>query len=241
MSVMETVAIVPAKDRADSIVATVQALAALESLDRVIVVDDGSHDATAELALGTGCCEVVSLRQNRGKGGAVAAGIDAARDAAIYVLIDADLGASAVIAETLINAVRNGEADMAIGVPDSAGAGPGASGGFGLVKRLAAWGILRGSGYRTTAPLSGQRAISGPLARTLREAPGFAGRFGLETGLTIDAVRSGARVLEVEVSFSHRATGRSLAGFAHRGRQGADIARALWTRLASSRIWGIML
>ena len=33
----------------------------------------------------------------------------------------------------------------------------------------------------------------------------------------------------------HRHTGRRLSGFAHRGRQGIDIARALWTRLTSSR------
>ena len=37
--------------------------------------------------------------------------------------------------------------------------------------------------------------------------------------MTIDAVRAGYRVREVELDLEHRATGRSLGGFLHRGRQ----------------------
>src|SRR5439155_645482 len=51
----------------------------------------------------------------------------------------------------------------------------------------------------------------------------------------IDAVRTGARVLEMPVAMEHRHTGRHLAGFRHRGGQGLDIARALWPRLADER------
>jgi hypothetical protein len=48
--------------------------------------------------------------------------------------------------------------------------------------------------------------------------------------MTIDAVRAGFRVAEIELDLEHRATGRTLGGFAHRGRQLADIARASWAR-----------
>jgi hypothetical protein len=119
-----------------------------------------------------------------------------------------------------------GTADLAIGVLPPAGT----RGGFGTIRRLAAAGIRRACGLEVRAPLSGQRAIRGDLLRGL---PG-AERFGLEVAMTIDAVRAGARVVEVDVDMDHRHTGRSAAGFRHRARQGADVARALFPRLTSA-------
>jgi hypothetical protein len=52
----------------------------------------------------------------------------------------------------------------------------------------------------------------------------------MEVGMSIDAVRAGHRVREYELHLSHRATGRSPAGFAHRGRQLVDFARAYAAR-----------
>ena len=221
---MTTVAIVPAKDRADSIVATVAALASLAAVDRVVVVDDGSADATATLASAAGAT-VVRLPANVGKGGAVARGVEAAPDADVYLLVDADLGDTAGLAEALLAPLAAGEADMTVAVLPSAGA----KGGFGSVRRLAAEGIRRATGFVPRAPLSGQRAVRGELLRSLE----LADRFGLETGLTIDALRAGARVVEVDVAMDHRHTGRRLAGFRHRGNQGIDIVRALWPRLTT--------
>jgi hypothetical protein len=40
--------------------------------------------------------------------------------------------------------------------------------------------------------------------------------------MTIDAVRAGFRVSEVELPLAHRATGRTPRGFLHRGRQLID-------------------
>ncbi|MDP8955316.1 MAG: hypothetical protein M3N37_10480, partial [Actinomycetota bacterium] len=105
----------------------------------------------------------------------------------------------------------------------------GGRGGFGAVRRLAAAGIRRATGHRPSAPLSGQRAVRSQLLRSLP----LAERFGMETAMTIDARRAGARVVEVDVAMDHRHTGRSLAGFAHRARQGADVLRALWARLTT--------
>ena len=222
---MTTVAIVPAKDRADSIGETVEALAGLAVIDAIVVVDDGSTDETADAALAAGA-SVVRLARNRGKGGAVAAGIDAAPEADVYVLVDADVGRTAGLVEALVAPVLADEADLTVAVLPSAGR----KGGFGNVRKLAASGIRRATGFEPRAPLSGQRAVRGPLLRSMA----LADRFGLETGMTIDALRAGARVLEVEVPMDHRHTGRRLSGFRHRGAQGADIARALWPRLTST-------
>ena len=48
--------------------------------------------------------------------------------------------------------------------------------------------------------------------------------------MTIDAVRAGHRVVEVELDLAHRATGRTLAGFLHRARQLVDFVRVYCAR-----------
>ena len=47
----------------------------------------------------------------------------------------------------------------------------------------------------------------------------FAPGFGMEIGMTVDAVRAGFRVEEVELDLEHRATGRTWRGLQHRFRQ----------------------
>jgi hypothetical protein len=92
-------------------------------------------------------------------------------------------------------------------------------GGFGIAKAVARALIRLRSGFDAGEPLSGQRSLS-PAARAAC-FPVAAG-FGCETRMTIDAVRAGLRVAEIELPVRHRATGRDLAGFVHRGRQLVD-------------------
>lgn len=221
------VALVPAFQRADSIGATVQALRGVGDIDRILVVDDGSTDATAEGARRAGA-EVLRLPINRGKGGAVAAGVTVCPEADVFLLIDADVGDSAGAAQRLVDVLRADEADLVVGVLP----GIGRAGGFGLVRRLAAAGVRRACGVETRAPLSGQRAVRATYLRGLQ----CAGRFGLEVAMTIDAVRAGARLREVDVPMAHRRTGRGPRGLLHRGRQGADVVAALWPRLTTRRL-----
>lgn len=220
----EVVALVPAKDRADSVADTVRALLAVPRVDRVLVIDDGSTDDTAAQAAAAGA-DVLRLPDNLGKGGAVLAGVDHTPEADVYLLIDADLARTAAAAERLLGPVLADEADLTIGVlPPAEGRG-----GFGAIKKLAAKGIERACGLKVQAPLSGQRAIRAELLRGLFAAE----RFGLEVAMTIDVARAGGRVLEVEVPMDHRHTGRSLSGFSHRGGQGVDIVRSLWPRVTT--------
>ncbi|HEX7132010.1 MAG TPA: glycosyltransferase, partial [Iamia sp.] len=220
------VALVPAKDRVDDIAATVAALRALDEVDRVLVVDDGSVDDTATAARRAGA-EVLRLPINRGKGGAVLAGVDATPDADVYLLIDADLAETASAAHLLLEPVLTDEADLTVGVfPPAAGRG-----GAGRVKAMAAAAIRRATGREMREPLSGQRAVRRELLVGLTAAD----RFGLEVAMTIDALRAGARLVEVEVPMDHRHTGGSWAGVVHRARQGIDILRSAWPRVISAR------
>ena len=92
-------------------------------------------------------------------------------------------------------------------------------GGLGLAKGYARNAIQKLCGLETTAPISGQRAMrAGTLSDLLPLAP----RYGMEIGMTVDAVRAGYRVGEIELDLAHRSTGRTFSGFTHRGRQLRD-------------------
>jgi glycosyltransferase involved in cell wall biosynthesis len=225
---MRIVALVPAYNEADRIVATVTATRDVSGVARVLVIDDGSTDGTADLARQAGA-QVLRLERNSGKGGALQAGLDLVRaDADIVLLLDADLGETASEGAKLLEPLLSGDADMTIAVLPK----PPGSGGFGLVKGLARRGIARlGGGFAVSAPLSGQRALT---LRAWEAATPFASGYGAEVALTIRALRAGLHVLEVPVTMTHSATGRTAAGFAHRGRQFVHVALTL-ARLALGR------
>jgi Glycosyl transferase family 2 len=224
-------ALVPARDEAERVGATVQALRALPGVAEVLVVSDGSADATAAKALEAGA-HCLDLPRNLGKGGALNAGLAAlmgrvaerlSPEPAVLLLADADLADTAGRLGRLLDPVLAGEADLAIAdLPAQQGAG-----GFGVAMGLARRGMARATGRRMAEPLSGQRAVRWEaLPALLPFAPGF----GVEVAMTMDALRAGLRVVEVEVDLRHNATGKDLAGLLHRTRQARAIARELTRR-----------
>lgn len=222
------VALVAARDEADRIGETVIALRALEPVTEVVVVDDGSRDETAPRSLAAGAT-VLRLDRARGKGRALEGALTRLRDRAadVWLLADGDLAATAASLDAVLAPVLAGEADLAIATFP-----PGQGGGFGLVKRAARHAIRLGSGLDVREPLSGQRALT---AQALDAVRPLARGFGVETAMTIDAVRAGLHVLEVPAELGHRPTYRDVRGFAHRGRQGWDILRAALPRMLGLR------
>ena len=216
---MKAAAIIPAYNEGDRIADTVRAARQIPGISEVIVIDDGSKDNTAEAAQSAGADQVITLKTNSGKGAALSAGMKAT-DADVLLLLDGDLGSSASGASALLDPVMSGQADMTIASPPPIAR----SGGFGFAVRIGRWGIKRFTGRIMQSPLSGQRAIRREI---IDKIGGFNHRFGVEVGLTIDAIRMGYRVEEVPLEISHRVTGRSLRGFIHRGRQFLDIACVL--------------
>jgi glycosyltransferase involved in cell wall biosynthesis len=217
---MQIAVLIPARDEAASIAATVSAASAIPGVTRVVVIDDGSVDDTDQLAEKAGA-KVIRLLGSHGKGAALEFGAKRVEDADIVLLLDGDLGPSASQGALLIAPLVAGTADMTI----AAFPPPASKAGFGLVKRLARFGIRRlGGDFEATAPLSGQRALTRTCLATVRP---FSAGYGVEVGLTIRALRAGFMLAEVETTMSHAATGRNLKGFVHRGRQFVHVGLAL--------------
>jgi glycosyltransferase involved in cell wall biosynthesis len=237
--------IVTARNEAERLGPTLRALGATFPGAEVWVADDASEDATAAVAAQAGA-RVVTAPKRLGKGGAATLAAEALLregDPAV-LLADADLGGSAAMLAALVAAVSDvGAADAAdagaadAGAADAVGGADLAiaaftrrvGGGFGIAVGASRWAIQRAGGMRMEAPMSGQRAMRpGVLARLLP----FASGFGIETGMTIDAIRAGFRVVEVPLDLEHRATGKTLRGFIHRARQASDALRAYASRRA---------
>ena len=165
---------IPAYNEAAN-VARVVGVARAAALGPVLVVDDGSHDATAEIARYAGA-EVLTLAKNRGKGGAVVAGA-AHLCAEVVVLLDADLlGLTPQHVRALAEPVLSGTAEMTRGI---------FSGGR--------WRTT--TAQRLTPQLNGQRGV---VRERLLEVAGLAtSRYGLEVAITEHAKRWRWRVTEV--------------------------------------------
>jgi glycosyltransferase involved in cell wall biosynthesis len=217
--------IVAARNEADRVGATVAALGEAFPGAAIWVADDASDDGTAEVALTAGA-QVVSRGRPHGKGANVTAAAEAVLSAdptpQLVLLCDGDLGASAGSLAPLVEAVERDECDLAI-----AAFARRVGGGFGVALGFARWAIRRRCGQETSAPISGQRAMK---VEALRAALPFAGGYGMEVGMTIDTVRAGYRLREYELDLSHRATGRTAAGFLHRARQLRDFTRVYMAR-----------
>ena len=223
--------LVIARNEGDRIAETVHALRDAFADARVVVVDGGSEDRTAEEAARAGA-EVMRAGTHGGKGGSATLAVRRAlaepgADERLFLLCDGDLGASAAELRPLAEAVERGEAGLAV-----AAFATRRGGGFGIAVGFSRWAIRSLTGLVLRAPISGQRAMRGAvLRRLLPFAPGF----GLETAMTIDAARAGIAVREVELDLEHRATGRDLAGFLHRARQLLSFVRVYASRRLGSR------
>lgn len=222
--------IVAARNEADRIGETLTALRAAFPAAALWVADDASDDGTQERAMAAGG-QVVSRGRPHGKGGNVTATAEAVLSAEplpdVVLVCDGDLGSSAAQLAPLVDAVRRNDCDLAVAAFSRR-----VGGGFGVALGFARWAIRGLCGFETVAPISGQRAMR---LDVLRGTLPFAAGFGMEIGMTVDAVRAGYSVREYELDLTHRATGRDLKGFLHRAGQLRDFLRVSLSRLVRRR------
>lgn len=221
----KTILIIPAYNEAGIIGMTIDSIKTVAPQLRITVIDDGSQDNTAEIAKSHGV-EVVSLGANQGKGAALNRAISDF-SSEYWLFLDADLGATAGEGIKLLEPLITGQADVVVGdLPPAA-----VKGGFGLVKELARWGIKVCAGIIVNEPLSGQRALRSEVIDKVKR---FENGYGIEVGMTIDAVRYGFKLIEMPLNMSHAESGRNAAGFIHRGRQFLDVLRVILKRILGS-------
>lgn len=215
--------LIPAFNEEQRIGETVRATQGIPGVTQIIVVDDGSTDQTSIEAERAGAI-VIRAEKNQGKGGALNLGLTAVTGEYL-LLLDADLGPSALEGKKLLAAVTKGQADLVIGrFPASQ-----KKSGFGFVLFFAQKVIRKFTGLTLSAPLSGQRALNRKALQALGGK--FAEGFGVEVGMIIDLARQGLVIKEIPVTMAHRKTRRDLAGFFHRGRQFLHICAAVVQRL----------
>jgi glycosyltransferase involved in cell wall biosynthesis len=190
----EKVAVVlPAFDCAETVGAVV-AGARRHAAD-VIVVSDGSRDATAEAARAAGA-RVVELPVNRGKGVALAHGIELAlaRAPEFIVLMDADGQHDPDDLPALLAAARGGAFDLTVGGRLRSSEGiPSARYWTNYIgTRVLTW----MTGFELEDSQSGYRVLTAALASRLRlRSPGYA----VETEMLIKAAKLRARLGHVPV------------------------------------------
>lgn len=226
--------IIAAFNEEERIASTVRASRAIPGVDLIIVVDDGSSDATQMRAREAGA---ITVRHtiNRGKASAMQTGANVAAmhdcadaPARLLLFLDADLGDTAVATAPLVAPVRDRVADCSIAVLPSARGGSGNP----MAARLARRAIERATGWRPRAPLSGQRCLTrDAFVATQPFSPGW----GVETAMTIRLLAAGMTVVEVPCDLAQRVRRHGFANQLRRARQWLDVRRAV-TSLKIARV-----
>jgi glycosyltransferase involved in cell wall biosynthesis len=108
-------AVIPAFNEEKTIAGVLSQLVRVPELAEIVVVSDGSTDGTVKVADSFGVT-VVELSENRGKGGAIRAGLDRG-PADVVLFLDADLvGLNTGHVYRLLSPVTSGQFAMSVGV-----------------------------------------------------------------------------------------------------------------------------
>lgn len=212
------VVIVPTYNEAGNVETLLDRIAASVPNARVIVVDDGSPDGTADVVESYSRAHgrsdrvgVLRRSSKEGLGAAYRAGFARALDegADICVQMDADLSHDPLYLPALISAVTTG-ADAALGSRYIPG---GAIENWPSLRRfLSRWGNRFAAGMLGLAindATSGYRVYRRTLLVAMSYETVRADGYGFQIEMTHRAVRHGARIIEVPIHFRDRVVGES--------------------------------
>ncbi|MFH0973975.1 MAG: HAD-IB family phosphatase [Candidatus Micrarchaeota archaeon] len=185
--------VIPCYNEEATIARVVSACRTARLVDEVLVVDDGSSDASSEAAHEAGAI-VLRNESNQGKGAALLAGARAAKNDVI-VFIDADfVNVSPEVVESLANPVLDGEAKVCKAFFEREG---------GRVTELVAKPLLEFlfPELCLQQPLSGQFAVSKKFLLDLDLDEGW----GIDLSVILESLKKGETVMEVNIgSVEHK-------------------------------------
>jgi glycosyltransferase involved in cell wall biosynthesis len=188
---MRVAALVPAYQAAPWLGDVLARIRALDSSPQVLVVDDGSRDATAQIAREAGV-RVLSFAGNRGKGAALRAGFEALREFDAVITLDADGQHPPECIPAFLRAAQDG-ADVVLGARERSAAMP-------APRRFA---NSLSSGWASA--IAGQPIRDSQCGyrlfrrEVLERTPLSSGRYEVESEMVVRAARLGFRFAEVPV------------------------------------------
>jgi glycosyltransferase involved in cell wall biosynthesis len=194
--------VIPTLNEAASI-GTVVAALPRDLVDRIIVADGGSSDATVDVARHAGA---EAIAAGRGYGRACLAGAQAAEGSDIIVFMDGDGADDPAAIAGMTAAIRSGDYDFVIGSRARGRREPGSMASHQLLAGLAAGAlIMLLYGVRYT-DMCAFRAIRRDtlLKLGMRELT-----YGWNLEMQMRAARAGLRVLELPVAYRRRSGGES--------------------------------
>lgn len=204
---VQVAAIIPAYNEADRISNVLRAIIDTRLCSEIVVVDDNSQDATAEIAASFSCVRVLKNEVNRGKAQSMERGVQATESDVIF-FCDADLQEfTSDIARQIITPVQLGTCDMFIGLRQD----------------------FMQQAVHLFALNSGERTLRRSLWNELPAV--FKRRFRIETGLNIFAQRAGYTIASETFSYSQTLKEVKYGfwrGMYRRIAMHIDIAIALW-------------
>ena len=164
-------------------------------MDKVIVIDDGSTDQTAQVAQSAGA-EVFRHDVNRGKGATIVTGLRlfAESDAEFTVLLDADGQHDAVDIPKFVEAAQQSDAAIAVGTR------MGETGDMPLVRlwtnQFTSWVTSKLARQRIPDSQCGFRLLRRSVLGDIKLSEG---RFETETEMLIQAGRAGHKIVSVPI------------------------------------------
>ncbi len=175
---MNIVAIIPAYNEEETISDVLSVLKKIPEIKRIVVVSDGSKDNTVEVAKSFGV-DVIALKKNMGKGGAMKMGLDGCT-ADVLLFLDADLiGLKKAHVYDLLEPVLQDEAEITIGIFEEGR-------------------VFTDLAQKMIPKLSGQRALKASVLEGISDLE--VARFGVEVALNNHIKKSKLRLEKVVLS-----------------------------------------
>ncbi len=212
---MKISVIIPALDEEESL-PDVLAELPWSILDRVIVVDNGSRDRTADVAAAGGA--LVVQEPERGYGSACFAGIQAAPEADILIFLDADGSFDAGEIPLLVEPIERGEAELVLGSRLRGDREPGA---MPLHALFGNWLVARVIGRLAKIPLTDLGPFRAITRHTLDRLQMQERTYGWPSEMIVKAALSGVSIHEVPIRYRKRRGGHSKVSGTWRGTFGA--------------------
>jgi len=179
--------IIPAFNEDRTVGNVIKAVKSLNYIDEIIVVDDGSYDKTAEVAVKAGA-KVIQHLKNQGKGSAIKTGFNNSKGD-IVVFLDADIeNLTSKQVDNIIKPIIDGEADLTKTKFKREG---------GRVTELTAKPLLNFffPEIRFDQPLSGQFAAKRSFLNNIK----LEDDYGVDVGIVLDADVRGMKIKEVDI------------------------------------------